>query len=121
MDKKFIDQMKAKLEEMRTEILKILAAEDEAFNELITSDEVKDIADTATSDIDSRTLAILGMQDLKRLRLIDSALIRIANGTYGRCLKSGKPIGRERLEAVPYALYTIEVQNEIDRKKRRVS
>lgn len=121
MDKKFAAQMKKQLEEVRVEIIKTLVAEDEAFNEIITSDEVKDIADTATSDIDSRTLAILGMQDLKRLRLIDSALMRIASGTYGRCLKSGKTISKERLEAVPYALYTIEVQNEQDRKNRRVS
>ena len=121
MDKEFTSRMKSKLEDLRVEILNTLAGEDEAFNELITSDEVKDIADTATSDIDSRTLAILGMQDLKRLKLIDSALARISSGTYGRCLKSGKMISRERLEAVPYALYTIEVQNEIDRKKRRVS
>lgn len=121
MDKDFVATMKDRLEEMRVEIIKTLAAEDQAINELITSDEVKDIADTATTDIDSRTLAILGMQDLKRLRLIDSALMRVANGSYGKCMKSGKLISRDRLEAVPYALYTIDVQSELDKKKRRVS
>jgi RNA polymerase-binding transcription factor DksA len=55
---------------------------------------------------------------MRRLRLIESALARVENGKYGICLKSGKPIPRERLEAIPYALYRIEEQNEMERKNR---
>ncbi|MFO8063594.1 MAG: TraR/DksA C4-type zinc finger protein, partial [Spirochaetia bacterium] len=57
-------------------------------------------------------------QEIKRLRLIESALARIEEGKYGICLKSGKPIPRERLEAIPYALYRIEYQAELERKNR---
>lgn len=38
-----------------------------------------------------------------RLQEIESALIRIENGDYGRCVKCGKEIARERLEANPAA------------------
>ncbi|MFV9509965.1 TraR/DksA C4-type zinc finger protein [Tepidibacillus sp. LV47] len=49
------------------------------------------------------------------LALIDDALTRIENGTYGYCLTCHIEIPKERLEAVPYAKYCIEHQtnNEI--------
>lgn len=121
MEQKIINNMHAKLKVMRKEILETLAAEDEEFNALVGSDEIKDVADIASADIDTKALAIIGAQELKRLRLIESALARIANGTFGRCLKTGKMIPIERLEAIPYSLYTVEVQNEIDEKRRRAS
>jgi DnaK suppressor protein len=39
---------------------------------------------------------------------IDAALARIDDGTYGLCTSCGRPIGEERLEAVPYATLCIE-------------
>ena len=39
---------------------------------------------------------------------IDAALERIAGGTYGTCVVCGKPIGEERLDAVPWATLCIE-------------
>jgi RNA polymerase-binding protein DksA len=39
---------------------------------------------------------------------IDAALARIEEGTYGLCTSCGKPIGRERLEALPYATLCID-------------
>jgi DnaK suppressor protein len=39
---------------------------------------------------------------------IDAALERIDDGTYGLCSNCGRPIGEERLEAVPYATLCID-------------
>jgi DnaK suppressor protein len=39
---------------------------------------------------------------------IDAALGRIEKGIYGVCAGCGKPIGKERLEAVPYATLCID-------------
>ena len=39
---------------------------------------------------------------------IDAALSRIDDGTYGHCIACGRPIGAERLEAVPYATLCID-------------
>ncbi len=56
------------------------------------------------------------MESEKRLvREIDQALLRIREGIYGVCLKSGKPIRRERLEIKPWATYSIEVARERER------
>ena len=42
------------------------------------------------------------------LEEIDKALGRIEDGTYGKCGKCGRPIGDERLEAVPWATLCLE-------------
>lgn len=38
---------------------------------------------------------------------IKSALQRINDGTFGKCIKCFKPISQERLNAIPYAPYCI--------------
>lgn len=54
-------------------------------------------------------------QLIERLReyiqYINEALERIENKTYGICLATGKPISKERLEAVPHTRYSIEAKN----------
>ena len=118
MDRAFVERMKEKLLDMKEEILQKLVSEDEEFRDIVEKDDSKDLVDIASTDIDKKTLEALGSQEMKRLRLIESALVRIQNGKYGVCLKSGEPIPRERLEAIPYALYRIEYQNEMERRNR---
>jgi len=118
MDQEFVERMQSKLLDMKAEILQKLVAEDEEFRDIVDKDDSKDLVDIASSDIDKSALEALGTQEVRRLRLIEAALVRIENGKYGFCLKSGKPIPRERLEAIPYALYRIEYQNEVERRNR---
>lgn len=118
MDQEFVELMKQKLLGIKAEILQKLVAEDEEFRDIVDKDDSKDLVDIASSDIDKTTLEALGTQEMRRLRLIESALARAENGMYGICLKSGKPIPKERLEAIPYALYRIEEQNELERRSR---
>ena len=49
----------------------------------------------------------LVVRDVERLERVDRALKKIEEGTYGLSDRSGEPIPRERLEAVPEALYTL--------------
>ena len=52
----------------------------------------------------------LGLMDSERKLLleIDDALRRIANGTYGICEGTQKPIKKARLEAKPWARYCVD-------------
>ena len=118
MKKAFVEEMKKNLLDMKAEILQNLMSEDEEFRDIVDKDDSKDLVDSASSDIDKTTLEALGAQELRRLRLIESALVRIENGKYGLSLKSGQPIPEERLRAIPYALYSIEEQNELERRNR---
>jgi len=52
----------------------------------------------------------LGLMDSERqiITEIDDALHRIEAGTYGICEGTGKPIAKARLEAQPWARYSVE-------------
>jgi RNA polymerase-binding protein DksA len=118
MDKKFEAQMQTKMHEMKEEIVRSLISESQDFESLIDDLDPKDLADIAADDIDRKTLEALNEQDIKRMRLINSALSRIKNGRYGLCMRCGKKIKIERLEAIPYALMCIECKNDEERRNR---
>jgi RNA polymerase-binding transcription factor DksA len=73
----------------------------------------------AGSDAYDRDFALsLLSQEQDALFEIDEALKRVAKGTYGVCEMSGKQIPKARLEARPFARFTVECQNEIEKKNR---
>ena len=118
MDQSFLNEMQERLLELKNGIIYRLVQENSELAELSGKSDPMDSVDLASSDIERKTLESLGHQELRRLQQIDSALGRIKTGRYGYCLKSGKPIPPERLRAIPYALYTVEAQAEIDRRRR---
>jgi DnaK suppressor protein len=60
-------------------------------------------ADHAVVHANDAVLEAIRESAQNELQQIDHALRRIDEGRYERCETCGKPIGRERLEAVPYA------------------
>ncbi len=118
MDQEFVEQMRQSLLKIKSELLEKLAAENEEFKELADTMEAKDLVDLAADDIGRKTIEAIGAQEMKRLRLIDSALLRIESERYGQCMKCGKRIPRERLEAIPYALLCIECKTAEERRER---
>jgi DnaK suppressor protein len=71
----------------------------------IPIDDVGDLVDRAETAADREELLIAAEDELERLRLIDDALWRLREGTYGMCLADGGPIPLSRLRAVPWARY----------------
>lgn len=67
----------------------------------------------ATDELEKETMYTMIEKEKKKIEKIIVALDRIADGNYGICLATGKPIAKQRLEAIPYALYTVEAANEI--------
>ena len=59
----------------------------------------------------------LFVRDVERLERVDRALQKIEEGTYGLSDGSGAPIPRERLEAVPEALYTLSEEEVRERSR----
>lgn len=71
----------------------------------------------AGSDAYDRDFALsLLSQEQDALYEIEQALKRIELGTYGVCEISGKQIPTPRLEALPFARYTVECQTEVERQ-----
>ncbi|HEY4330517.1 MAG TPA: TraR/DksA C4-type zinc finger protein [Phycisphaerae bacterium] len=66
------------------------------------------MADVGTDNFEQEFTLGLIESERQRLREIQEALVRIDSGTYGICQGTGKQIPKVRLEAVPWAKYTIE-------------
>jgi RNA polymerase-binding transcription factor DksA len=73
----------------------------------------------AGSDAYDRDFALsLLSQEQDALYEIDQALKRIELGTYGTCEMSGKSIPRARLEAIPFARFTVECQSQLEKQNK---
>jgi RNA polymerase-binding transcription factor DksA len=73
----------------------------------------------AGSDAYDRDFALsLLSQEQDALYEIDEALKRIEMGTYGKCEMSGKPIPHARLEAIPFARFTVECQSQLEKQSK---
>jgi DnaK suppressor protein len=73
----------------------------------------------AGSDAYDRDFALsLLSQEQDALYEIDQALKRIELGTYGMCEMSGKPISHARLEAIPFARFTVECQSKLEKQNK---
>ncbi len=55
----------------------------------------------------------LNSLDYLQLRLVEEALDRLNSGDYGICLTCDLPIPPKRLEALPWARYCVQCQEEI--------
>ncbi|MDR2534782.1 MAG: TraR/DksA family transcriptional regulator [Treponema sp.] len=118
MEQNFVERMNKSLTDLKTEIISNLVVSNENFREIVEGMDPKDLADIASDDIDRKMIEAIGSQELKRLKLIDSALTRIQQGKYGLCMKCGKRIPQDRLEAIPYALMCIECKTAEERRNR---
>ena len=118
MEEAFVEKMKEQLLALKEDIVKNLMSESEDFEAIIKDLDPKDFADIAADDIDRKTLEALSSQEIKRMRLIDSALSRIHNDRYGVCMRCNKKIPKERLEAIPYALMCIDCKTTDERRNR---
>ena len=73
----------------------------------------------AGSDAYDRDVALsLLSQEQDALYEIDEALKRIEVGTYGKCEMSGKSIPHARLEAIPFARFTVECQSQLEKQSK---
>lgn len=73
------------------------------------------MADMGTDNYEQEFTLGLVEKDRVLLREINQGLAKIQDGTYGICEGTGKPISRARLEAQPWARYSIEYARLMER------
>ncbi len=61
-----------------------------------------DTEERATEREGDEVLESLGKRGLTEIRMIEAALSRVEDGTFGMCVSCGKPISNERLELLPH-------------------
>jgi DnaK suppressor protein len=70
-----------------------------------------DVGDQALMDLERELgISLLEMRNRKR-QLIDEALVRLDEGTYGACAECGVEISEKRLAAVPFAKLCVGCQS----------
>ncbi|HEX8876459.1 MAG TPA: TraR/DksA C4-type zinc finger protein [Phycisphaerales bacterium] len=75
------------------------------------------IAEQGTDAFDQSLSLDLAAADRKLIKEIEDAIKRIADGTYGVCELTGKPIKADRLEELPWARYTIDAARMLERQQ----
>jgi len=66
--------------------------------------------DNGADTFEKENLNQLAAHQLKFIKNLEAAIVRIENKTYGICKTSGKLIPKERLRAVPHTTQTIEAK-----------
>ncbi len=78
-------------------------------------DDAQDVADQAVAGYQKEMLFSQGTVRNAQLRLVRQALNRIADGSYGDCVRCSQEIGAKRIEALPWTPYCIDCQERIER------
>ena len=76
------------------------------------------MADVATDMYDREFTLSLASNDRELLYLVDEALVRIDEGTYGTCVECKKPIPATRLKALAHAKTCLKCQEQREKDGR---
>ena len=74
------------------------------------------MADSGTDNFDRDFALSLLSSDQDAVYEIEEALKRIERNTYGVCELTNKPIPKARLEAIPWARFTVQAQAQLERE-----
>ncbi len=102
-----------KLHQQRKLIEQAMHSAIEQGRETSTSD-IQDAADLAVASYQREMLFSQGTSQHLQLQMIQQALDRIEEETFGECQNCGREIGKKRLEALPWTPYCIECQEKVE-------
>jgi len=114
MDKKKLETFKKRLEERQQSLRKTVSRTEED-GRIADQDTAQDIADRAASSYTKEFLFSQSNNDRQLLQMVETALQRIREGSFGECVGCGNEINAKRLEAVPWTRYCIECQEKLEK------
>jgi DnaK suppressor protein len=117
MDKRKLAKYKDMLLTSKAEILRELELE----NENIMHSEQGDLVDIADVVINNELLNRLSDLDIQKIKLIDKALEKVEDGTYGVCEGTGKTIPEARLNAIPWTPYTVDYAEQMEKQRKKAA
>ena len=74
----------------------------------------QDVADRAANSYTKEFLFSQSSNERQILQMVDGALVRIRDGSFGECIACGEEINPKRLEAVPWTRHCIECQEKLE-------
>jgi DnaK suppressor protein len=109
MDKKRLESYKKKLSTRREELTRAIARTGQEGREA-DEDTTVDLADKAANSYTKEFLFGQTNADRTTLQLVEEALGRIQDGTFGECCHCHEELQQKRLEAVPWTRYCLSCQ-----------
>jgi DnaK suppressor protein len=113
MDKKKVEYFKKRLLTQQEELLRLVTKSEKDGREA-DEEATQDIADKAANSYTKEFLFHQSDENRRVLQLVNEALERMKEGTYGQCVECGEEVQQKRLEAVPWARHCIECQEKQD-------
>jgi len=127
-------QIKRKLTDREQKLLQILINErNKGIKEIANlakadGHDMKTVIDSAVDELDLSFLnqnkeidCTLITTYNEKLKNIENAIDRLAEGNYGACQKCGDPIPEKRLEALPFAIYCVPCQKKKEEKGKEAN
>lgn len=75
----------------------------------------EDLVDRANNAYTRELAFSISDSERELMRQIDLAIERLNTGSYGFCMHTGQQIGQARLEALPWAKYSVEAQELLEK------
>jgi DnaK suppressor protein len=119
-----LKQQKKRLEARKAELQHDISDLTEAYPKAPSnsaSNAPGDQADMATAFLDMHQEQAMMMNEQALLTLIEQALERLNNGTYGYCQQCGQPIPALRLVAMPWAERDVVCEERLEQQNLRQS
>ncbi|MGO8792210.1 MAG: TraR/DksA family transcriptional regulator [Terriglobia bacterium] len=113
MDKKKVEYFKKRLLTKQEELLRLVTKSEKDGREA-DEEATQDIVDKAANSYTKEFLFHQSDGNRRVLQLVDEALERMKEGTYGQCVICEQEVQQKRLEAVPWASHCIECQEKQD-------
>ena len=113
IDKKKLETFKKRLETRQQELRRTVVR-NQADGRTADEDAAQDIADRAASSYNKEFLFSQSNNERQLLMMVDGALARIREGSFGECISCGQEINPKRLEAVPWTRHCIECQEKVE-------
>ena len=110
MSRDTLDKIRQHYIVMRKDIISLINLKEGEVD--IDGDDIDQIQGKAISAITEQ----LGQRDMARLRRIDTALAKIADGTFGQCEECGCDIGERRLMAIPGVETCVQCAEQLERE-----
>jgi DnaK suppressor protein len=114
MNKSQIAEFQARLERCLAE-LRVAAGQVTREGRELVDESALDVADRAVNSATKEFLFRQAHDRHRMLQLVEAALRRIRDASFGECLACGGLIGLKRLQAVPWTEYCVACQDKLER------
>ena len=114
-------RLEAKQAELQKSIRGLTEAHPEPVGAIEASEGPQDSEEVAVDFLETQQEQSLLVNEQALLTEVQSALKRIENGTYGKCIDCGQPIPEKRLEAIPWAARCVKDEERLEERNLSIT